>query len=587
MNKTLWLLIPAALLLSGYLYLRHNLRSSIKAEEKRTGQATVIPDTLRGKRLSAADLRPLFIKRVQQLVKKSSNGLYNLSVSDLKADITASTLSLQGVRLVPDAAVADSLQRVQQLPADVFTIALDSLHIDGINLDDVITSNTMDYRLIKLIQPVITIHHQKRQKKKDATQQGDFSQCFLHEMQKLWVKNVVVEDGTITVYNDAKKAPPTVLKHVAVRLQHIKVDSTTRGDKERFFFARSGKVSFRNFSRPTPDGLYTLKIDAATITAPQNEVRLSGLSFTSPFNRSQFSKRLTYRKEWYNLQLPAVTLTRVNWWALLNEEEVVAEELKTAGGRVDIYLDRSLPSHHRAGVFQNQLLMKLPIQLQIARASTQGTSFSYAEFNPVSKQTGTVYLDDINLQIAHLSNEYLPQSPPVVGTGTTRFMHTVPVQAQFHFDRAPSKTGHFTTSIQIKGFDGALLNSFARPLGLVKVERGTVQSAEVQLQGNEQKAAGTVLIRYSDLKMALLEKDNAAKALDKKDFTSLLANLVVLKKDNPKEGASPRMETADFEHIPGGGFFYLVWKTILVGALKTIGAPAKVVSKTIGSDQQK
>ena len=586
MRKTLWLLIPAALLLGGFSYLRFTLRSSIKGEEKRTGQATAIPDTLKGKNLPA-DLRPLFIKRVQQLVKKSSNGLYNLSVSDLKVDVLASTLSLQGVRLAPDAAVADSLQRVQQLPADVFTITLDSLHMDGINLDDVVTSNTMDYRLIKLIRPVITIHHQKRGKKKDAAQAGNFSQRFLSEMQKLSIKNVVVEDGTVTLYNEAKKAQPTTLKHVAVRLQDIKVDSTTRQDKDRFFFARSGQVSFRNFSRSTPDGLYTLKIDAATITAPQNEVQLSGLSFTSPFNRLQFSKRLTYRKEWDSLHLPAVTLTRVNWWALLNGEELVAEELKTTGGKLSIFLDRSLPSRHRAEKFKNQLMMKLPIQLQIARASTQGLHFSYAVLNPVSKQTGTIYLDDINLQIAHLSNEYQPQSPPVTGTGTVRFMHTVPVQAQFHFDRAPSKAGHFSTSIQAQGFNGTLLNSFAIPLGLVKVERGTINGVEARVQGNEQKAAGTVLIRYNDLKMALLEKDNPEKALDKKDVTSLVANLVVLKKDNPKEGMPPRVETASFEHIPQGGLFYLMWKTMLVGALKTIGAPAKVVSKTIGSDEQK
>src|SRR5215213_3937972 len=105
MRKTLWLiLLPAVLLIGGYFYLHFTLRSSIKDAEKAAGEKAVVPDTLGGKKVSTADLRPLFIKRVQQLVKRSSHGLYNLSISDLKLDVLASTLLLQDVALTPDQA---------------------------------------------------------------------------------------------------------------------------------------------------------------------------------------------------------------------------------------------------------------------------------------------------------------------------------------------------------------------------------------------------------------------------------------------------------------------------------------------------
>jgi hypothetical protein len=67
--------------------------------------------------------------------------------------------------------------------------------------------------------------------------------------------------------------------------------------------------------------------------------------------------------------------------------------------------------------------------------------------------------------------------------------------------------------------------------------------------------------------------------LDKKDVTSFVANLFVLKKDNPKEGEAPRTAQAQFNRDPNGGFMMLVWKTILVGVLKTIGAPEKIAYK--------
>jgi len=81
----------------------------------------------------------------------------------------------------------------------------------------------------------------------------------------------------------------------------------------------------------------------------------------------------------------------------------------------------------------------------------------------------------------------------------------------------------------------------------------------------------------------LLEKDRGEKELDKKGVTTLFANMFVLKKDNPKKGEELQKEQATFKRIPEGGFFMLVWKTILTGALKTVGAPPKIANKTVNA----
>src|SRR5690349_5195711 len=91
------ILIPAVLLIAGYFALQIYLRTSNRKEEKKlemaygtTDSQTAKVDTLGGKKVSALDLRPLFVERMQQLLKKSSNGLYNLSVGDLNVDVLAS-----------------------------------------------------------------------------------------------------------------------------------------------------------------------------------------------------------------------------------------------------------------------------------------------------------------------------------------------------------------------------------------------------------------------------------------------------------------------------------------------------------------
>lgn len=575
------ILVPAVLLIAGYLYVRFSMQTAISREEERTGEKLSTTDTLGGEKTSALDLRPLFIKRVQQLLKKSSNGLYNLSVGDLQTDLTASKLVLEKIKMEPDAAKLDSLRKTGEAPNDIYTISFDRLEVEGINLDDAITSKTMDYESVKLVNPVIVIHHQK---KTDKQPKEDFSQRFLKEIEKLSVKQLVIENGDVTIYNSTKKGPPNKLKQVSVVLNDILLDSSARNDKDRFLFAKEATISFRDFVKPTPDGLYQLKLQQVTAKAPQQQVIINGLSFTSPLSKTEFVKRASQSKELYNLTLSSVTLSGVDWWSLLNEEEITAGNISIPGGKLSIFLDRSLPPRNKMGNFPNQLLKKIPVKMNVNRLSINNLDLSYTEYNPVSKQEGTVFMDNVNLTASNVSNT---GSKPISVNGTALFMHKIPVTANFVFDMANHRSGKFSATIKAGEFEGALLNSFAMPMGLMKVEKGTVQRIEATMSGNQHKTNGEALLLYKDLKLTLLEKDKGKAALDKKDFTTFIANLLVIKNENPKGNNAPRREKASFTRDPNGGFFMLVWKTILVGVLKTIGAPEKMAYKTVADAKKK
>lgn len=568
----------ALLLVGGYAYVRLSIQSAVNKTEKATGVATKEMDSLGGKKVSALDLRPLLIQRAQQIIGQSSNGLYTLSVQDLRTDVLASTVSLHGIRLEPDTAVLQKLRGEGKMPASVYAIAFDSLRVEGINLDDALTSKTMDYRLVKLFHPAITIHRYKKSSGNMTTNGEDFSQRFLKEMQKLSVAKLVVEGGTVTVRNS--RGTLQRLNNVSVDMNNVLLDSITRTDKNRFLFAKEATLSFSDYKRPTPDGLYNLKIGRVTVKAPRDEVKLENFSFTSPYNRTEFVAKQKQSKELYNVSLPSVTLTGVDWWAALNDEAFIADALTASGGSLFIYLNRLLPPKNKMGNFPNQLLMKLPVDTRVRKAAINNLAFAYTEHNPLSQRSGTVELSDVDLTITNLHNRSGRGATPVVVKGTARLMKQVPVKAKFTFDMAKAKEGAFAADIRVDGFDGTLLNDFTVPLGLMKLERGTLRSAEADMKGNERGAGGRVFIPYKNLKLSLMEKDEGKKELDKKDVTSFVANLFVIKDDNPKGDNPPRKATAQYTRNPQGGFFMLVWKTILVGALKTIGAPEKLAYKT-------
>ena len=572
MSKKLFLilLIPCVLLLAGYLFLRISLSKKNKSEEQQTSITTL--DSLGGKKVSEADLRPLFIARMQQLLKKSSKGLYNLSIGDLQVDVLASSISLSDVAVERDDAVFKQLKSAKSLPHNVFEGSFKSLVIEGVNLDDALSSKTMDYRLVRLVNPTIHIY---RSVTKPEEETGDFSKSFLQEMTSVSIKNLSIENGTIITHSSANKT--NQLNDVDIAMNDILLDSTTRTDKDRFLFAKQATIDFKNYKTKTPDRLYQFTIGSGSIKAPQQTVVLKNVAFGSPLGRKEFMQRQKLAKDLYDLSLSTVSLQGVDWWTLLNGEELLAERMTAGNGKLSVYFDRSLPLKSRLGNFPNQLLAKLPFKINVPSFRFQNLDLAYTEYNPLSKEEGTISFKNVELNGTNLTTT---NSKPVLIDGTALLLGQVPIKASFRFDMQQPKAGKFSAKIGVEqDFEASLLNSFAEPLGLLRAEEGRLQKREATINGDAMQANGNVLVLYKDLKLQLMEKDSDKKALDKKDVTSFLANLFVVKDDNPKKNKSPRRSDAAFKRIPTGGFFMLVWKTVLVGVLKTIGAPEKLAYK--------
>ena len=160
MNKKLFLLIliPSLLVIGGYIFIRYSLKTAINREQGKNATVATQTDSAAIKQNLSADLRPLIIQRLQQLVSKTSNNIYDLSVGNIKLDVLASTAFFQNVVLKPDKKRADSLIRLGMAPPESLAFTFPNLQVEGINFDDVLTEKTMDYKLVKLTNPVIEIY---------------------------------------------------------------------------------------------------------------------------------------------------------------------------------------------------------------------------------------------------------------------------------------------------------------------------------------------------------------------------------------------------------------------------------------------
>ena len=146
---TISLGILGILLIGGYLFIRFSLGKDVNDSRARWDQPA---DTAEAK----VDLRPLFISKIQQIVKDGSNGIYDLTIDSMDLDVLNSYVVLHNISMVRNREI---LKDNPDAPEDLLTMSFRKMRIEGINLDDVVTRRTIDFKRVIISDPVIEAEH--------------------------------------------------------------------------------------------------------------------------------------------------------------------------------------------------------------------------------------------------------------------------------------------------------------------------------------------------------------------------------------------------------------------------------------------
>jgi hypothetical protein len=526
---------------------------------------------------SAIDLRPRLITKLQQLVKNGSDGLYNLSVHEIAPDVLASRVTIRNVLLTPDSAVLRDLQSKGLAPGDVFRISLKELNIDGLGIKDLVEKDVIDLKTISIKSPTIEVSHLSGSKKTEGG--PTLYQRIMKQLKHLAVDRITLEDGELVSHNKKKT---TRFNAVSIVLSNLLIDSSTQTDKNRFLFSKDAELTAKNFLQPTSDGLYNLKIASLNISSSNHRVTAHGFQLEPRFSKEAFQKQVKTMQERYSISIPTIELHNLDWWGLLNDEGLNAASADVGNVDLNIYLDRSLPAGPPSiRNFPHQQIMSLPVPIEIARLNIGNLDLDYEEFNPKSGEKSVLKVQDIHGKILNLTNK-----PEAIRKNSTTIVNAggkllgIPVDMNLQLDLARYKTGAFSAALKTNGFDGTIVNQVSEPSAMFRVKRGKVNGITSHVSGDNYQASGKVLFLYENLHITPLEKDNRHPGkLEKRNVTSFLANTLVIKNENPKNGEQPREEDCSFKREPNSSFYNLIWKTTFTGILKTIGAPQRLATE--------
>ncbi len=532
---------------------------------------------------SPIDLRPAIIAKLQSLVKTGSDGLYNLSIQKLEPDIVSSTVDVFGAKLTPDEQALKLLDSLQKAPDDVFTISLDSLHISGINIDDLLHTSDIQLDSIVISKPVITCDHQPKdynRLQREKEERKTLYQKLTGELKSVNIQSILIQQ--CTYISKQKTNRKKIFNDVTMQFNNLQIDSSTQFDKQRVFFSKKVNISCNNFITRTADSLYLFKMRSVEINATDRYLVATQVAFTPRSGKAQFEKKLKYRDNRFDLLFPKIVAKNIDWWALTNNENFTCDEMELNNATIKDYVDRSLPASPDDGNikdFPHQLLMKVPLKIDVKKLQLHALNLSYEEFNPQVNKSGTVSFNNINGSITNICNIPGKMKTNRYTTATLQglFMNTVSFTGTFNFDLKKYKTGNFSMQISLGGLDKDVVNSIAEPLGLFTVKTGRITKTDIKTEGDNYTSNVALTMLYNDLHLIPLKKDNGTDtSMRKKTITGFFANVFLIKNANPAHGGDPRSVQVTVKRNAGQAFFGFIWKSTLTGILETIGLPKKL-----------
>ncbi|MEO6404423.1 MAG: hypothetical protein ABIY51_01710 [Ferruginibacter sp.] len=575
MSKKILIIFIAIIIISSgiYLYMRYHV---LKAPDIATEPS---------KKETILDLRPQLIAKLQQLVKEGSVGLYKLTVDQVTPDVLASTAEIKNVSIDVDSAMLKNLDEAGKLPDDIFKMKFSAIHISGLGIADFIDKKNLSINKISIDKPVIEVFHQSRaynKNKRAAKENLTLYQKLSGHFTSLEIEKILLSNGKFTHHNRDKKEVVSKLENVNIQLDKILVDSSTQYDASRYLFAKFSKLEAENYHVITPDNMYSFSVGKIAVSGERRHLKANNIVFEPNGGRAAFIKKLKDRKMVFDIHIPTFEMDGIDWWALLNRDQWAGDKGYIKDATFGVYADRRLPAPVlKQNNFPHQLVMRLPMLIDIKNLFIERSKVVYEEYNPQVDKTVTVTINRLNGTIDNITNvkSTIAQNPWTKVNAKALFMNKVPLSIGVNLNLAKVSTGDFTADILVDTLNNELINPISELSSLFSVKRGQIQSGKAHMSGDNSIAKGNIILYYNDLHVTPLKtikKDNGKQK--SKHATSLVANILFIKNSNPLKG-SLRQPSFIEHRDPYTGFVKLIWTSIRAGIVKTVGIPLKIIDK--------
>src|SRR5436853_7665025 len=116
--------------------------------------------------------------------------------------------------------------------------------------------------------------------------------------------------------------------------------------------------------------MYFFKIGSMFVDATKHILLAKDISLIPRYNKEEFKKRVSARKDYFTMKFPKVVMSNIDWWKLVNTQSLFTTKCDVYSAEIKDYIDRSLPDKSApVDNFPSQLLMRVPLKMNVQSLS--------------------------------------------------------------------------------------------------------------------------------------------------------------------------------------------------------------------------
>lgn len=519
---------------------------------------------------------PVLARKVKNTVISSTDSLYSVNFSDASLHFLRGQIEIDHIELRPNMAVYERRKKQHLAPNSLYTLNISKLVIDHVHPLMLRFDRKLDIAQIVISKPDLRVDYEQNRDQDTVIQNNKTPyQLISKVLRSIHVQNIVLKDVKFK-YIDHSGSKPDVMEidQLNFTATEFLLDSLSQKDRSRFLFCKDISTELDNYEGTTADQRYHYKIDNLTFSTGNSQVNMTGMSFLPVKPPTEFLK--TTKNDCYAIKLDSLQMNDFDFRLYSKYHQIHASSLTLSNSDVHVF-DNPIPSDttaDRSGNFPHVVLARSRTDIQVDTIRINRSNISYTEYNPKSDQYGTVSFANTNGSFFNVTNNKaaLQKNNNVTAKLYTYLMNNGRMDVQFAFnlvaDNAP-----FAFKGHMQPMDLKKINPVAAPLGLVKVASGKLKSLDFDMRADKRAAKGNVLLLYNDLKISVLKKDDENK-LKRMGIMSLLANAMVIKRNNPDQGEPARAFKVTYMRKKSQSIFTLMWKSIFVGIKSCAGYDA-------------
>lgn len=513
---------------------------------------------------------------------RKGNGLYKVAYDDLKLDEVNGNLSVINLRINYDSTKLEELRAAGKTPSMLLHIQVPSLHVTGVKTPRALLNKEISGNKVTISNPLVELKYtmEGRDTARNVPDKAVYEQI-LGGLNMIHLDTVEVTGGIISTQNLKTRRKNIELIDTRLQLAGVAIDSAANEDTTRLFFARTLTLQCGNVSWFSANGLYRYTADSVTLGSDKSEAHIKRFAIEPQKGEDAFVKSLPTQDDRFDFDIRGIGIKGLKMTDLLNES-FYADSITIGSAIFKIYRDLSIPrdKKNRVGTYPHQAVAKIPIPVEVPVMMVHNTYVEYKEKNPKTQQAGKVRFHQAEAVIRNLTNikEKVAQNNLMTVDISTRFLNIAPFNVKWKFYLL-QPNGRFDVSGTLGGLDAKAVNVLSEPMGPARIEGGRINKVQFNFAGNDYNMTGKVLMLYDDLKIAILEKEDGSRKLEKKKLASFVANIFVKNSNPQRKGKDPREPFVSNARNTNRSIFNVSWKTLFEGIKETAGINKKTKEK--------